>query len=110
MYVMIGAEPTSYVIPFLAATDRFVRIDGNMPFEPDRRLGRRAAALIAEFDGPLRSLVSTEAQGVARAVRPPERARLRRFGLDLVDGSCQSFQSKMDRFWTCELLKLPQQR
>jgi hypothetical protein len=103
LFVMTGSEPSTYIIPFLPAEHRFVRIGGNMPLEPDRRLGRRAATRIASFSGPIRSLNTRE-------IDPAERARLRRFGLEVVDETCQRFPSRMDTFVTCELVRRPDRR
>jgi hypothetical protein len=56
LYVMVGSEPMGYVVPALPQDARFVRIDGNMPLDPRKGLGRLVAAIIAEHHGPILEL------------------------------------------------------
>jgi hypothetical protein len=99
LYVMTGGEPTSYVIPYLPQTARFVRVSGNMPLEPVLPLGQRALRIIFEHEGPIRTL------SVGSAER--DREQLERFGLHLDQASCRSFSSRLDTFWTCGLARMP---
>ena len=63
LYVMMsGGAPTAYVIPSLSPSDRFIRLTGNMPLEPDTPLGRRAASI-------LRDLRRTDPELVCRTPR-----------------------------------------
>jgi hypothetical protein len=96
LYVMTGGYPTSYAILHLSPAHRFVRLGGNMPLEPGQPFGRRAAEIIAGFEGPVRTLSGMP-------IDEAERSRLRRFGLDLRPESCRTYRSRMDTFWTCEL-------
>lgn len=100
LYVMLGGQPISYAIPYLPRTDRFVRIAGNMPLEPQRHLGRRVAEIIRQHQGPIRTLSVVP-------IDDGNRARLRRFGLT-VQSECETFASHLDTFLTCDLERVPQ--
>jgi hypothetical protein len=103
LYVMMDdGQPTAYVIPFMSKADQFIRLTGNTPLEPEALLGRQALSIVAAHAGPIRSLSLS-------ALDDNGRAKLKRFGL--VPGSestCETFQSRLDRFITCELTKTPQ--
>jgi len=100
LYVMMGdGYPTAYVVPFLSPGDRFVRLTGNTPLEPDKSLGRWARATIESHNGPIRGLSASE-------ITADDLARLERFGLAPTgEASCEEFQSRLDRFVSCELTK-----
>jgi hypothetical protein len=100
LYVMLSDEPMSYAIPFMYRHDRFVRVEGNIPLEPETPLGRRAAEIIQQFPGPIRTLSVAPVDDDARAL-------LRRFGLT-VQTECQTFQSRLDTFVTCGLQRASQ--
>jgi hypothetical protein len=99
LYVMPGAEPTAYVIPYMATRDRFIRLKASIPVEPGTPIGQRALRMIYAHDGPIRSLT------VGVADQDPE--RLQRFGLSMQPETCRSFQSRIDTFWTCGLVRSP---
>jgi hypothetical protein len=57
LYVMPDSAASAYIVPFLPADSRFVRLDPNdSPVPPDRYLGPRILSLIQNHSGPLRIL------------------------------------------------------
>ena len=102
LYVMLTQEPMAYAIPFMPKQDRFVRLAGNMSLEPQTLLGRRAAEIIQQHPGPIRTLS-------VGPLSEDDRARLRRFGLT-EQNECQSFRSRLDTFLTCALQRVSQER
>jgi len=100
LYVMVGGgEPMGYVVPWLPRLDRFVRLTGNTPLEPDSPLGGRAQVAITSHAGPIRSLS-------VHPLSPDDRGRLGRFGLAPADeSSCVAFRTRMDRFIACKLTR-----
>ena len=99
LYIMTGGEPTSYVIPYLPDTARFVRVASNMPLEPVLPLGQRALRIVYQHEGPIRTLSVGAAEH--------DRERLLRFGLRIEPSTCRSFRSRLDTFWTCALTRMP---
>jgi hypothetical protein len=102
LYVMLSWEPMSYAIPFMPRQDRFVRLAGNMALEPQTRLGRRAAEIIQQYPGPIRTLS-------LGPLDEDDQARLLRFGLT-AQSECQTFRSRLDTFLTCGLQRISQGR
>jgi len=99
LYLMLSGEPISYAIPFMSPKDRFVRLDGNLPLEPQAPLGRRAVEIIARQTGPIRTLS-------IGSLSQDDRARLRRFGL-IARSECQTFRSRLDIFVSCGVERAP---
>ena len=99
LYVMTGGKPMAYLIPYMPQADRFVRLGGNMPLEPNMPLGQRALSLMQAHTGPIRSLCVVAGD--------QEVERLQRFGLRLQPDSCKTLQSLDYTFWTCALDRMP---
>jgi hypothetical protein len=101
LVVMLGGGPMGYVVPFLPASSRAVRlIDSTIPPDgTETELVGRAREIIAEHSGPMRSL-AMEPLGEAAA------KYLRRFGLVLDQSGCKQFRSAVDRFTTCPITRL----
>ncbi|MBI3934315.1 MAG: hypothetical protein HY316_06455 [Acidobacteria bacterium] len=99
LFVMLGGGPMGYVVPFLPATARTVRlINSTIPRDADTELVRRAGEIISQHRGPIRSL----------AVEPlgeDDFAYLRRFRLTLDQSECKKFESIMDQFTTCPITR-----
>jgi hypothetical protein len=97
LFVMIGDDPESYVVPFLPESDRAVRISGNFNLNRDTRLGRQAAELIANHKGPLRSLSKS-------TLGPYDLQQMSRYNLDIRDSGCVTFRSRVDEFTSCPMV------
>jgi hypothetical protein len=101
LFVMVGGEPTAYVVPFLPADAVVVRIDGNMRpgGVPGReRLSELVRQAIDDHEGPIFSL----------ALEPPspdQLARLDQFGLRTSAEPCVSFETRMDHIVSCPLTR-----
>ena len=102
LYVMLTQEPMAYAIPFMPKQDRFVRVAGNISLEPQMHLGRRAAGIIQQHPGPIRTLS-------VGPLSEDDRSRLRRFGLT-EQNECQTFRSRLDTFLTCGLQRVSRER
>src|ERR1019366_8467031 len=100
LFVMMGDSPASYVVPFLPASDRVVRISANFPLQKKVGLGFLAAemAIIDQYKGPIRSLT-------IGTVRSSDRFQLTRFGWDLHQPGCVTFRSRIDQFVSCPLVR-----
>jgi MFS family permease len=99
LYIMMSWRPMSYTIPFLPKEDRFIRLGGNMPLEPEMLLGQRALEIIRTHRGPIKTMT-------LERIEEPERARLSRFGLVVTDDSCSTFRSRLDNFLTCPVTRV----
>jgi len=97
LFVMIQGDPTSFVIPFLPPSDRFVRISGNMNIPPQTGLGQKIQSILREHKGPLRSLSSTEPMDTNSL------KMLDRHGLTFADGPCLPIPSKAMTVLSCPL-------
>ena len=87
----------SYVVPYLPASSRTVRlIPSAIPRDSETELSRRAAEILAHHAGPMRSLSIEPLQDA-------DFADLKRFGLVLVQQACRQFPSATDQFTTCPL-------
>ena len=100
LFIMMGDSPASYVVPFLPESDRVIRISGNFPLQPETGLGRMAMEIVNQRTGQMRSLTT----GTLSA---SDRFQLARFGLDLNETNCAMFQSRIDQFTSCPLVRRP---
>jgi hypothetical protein len=101
LFVMLGGEPTSYVVPFMPRSDIFVRVEGNMPISPDSGLGQRIVGKIAAHGGDIRTLALASHSLDASA------QRLASFGLTVDPADCRDIVSKIDTLRSCLLLRGP---
>jgi hypothetical protein len=99
LLVLLGGEPTSYVVAYLPESVRAVRlVDSTVPLDgTETALSRRAEDIISQHSGPLRTLSGGP-------LREPELAYLKRFGLAL-QSDCVEFRSDTDRLTTCALAR-----
>ena len=100
LFIMMGDSPASYVVPFLPASDRVVRISANFPLQMKSGLGLMVMEMITQHKGPIRSLTMG-------TVSSPDRFQLTRFGLDLNETACVTFRSRIDQFTSCPLVRRP---
>ena len=100
LFIMMGDSPASYVVPFLPASDRVVRISANFPLQMKSGLGLMVMEMITQHKGPIRSLTMG-------TVSSPDRFQLTRFGLDLNETNCVTFRSRIDQFTSCPLVRRP---
>ena len=100
LFVMMGDSPASYVVPFLPASDRVVRISANFPLQKKVGVGLLATEMeiMAQYKGPIRSLT-------IGTVRSFDRFQLTRFGWDLDETGCVTFRSRIDQFLSCPLVR-----
>ena len=112
LFLLLGDEPASYVIPFLPESGRAVRLSGNflVPSSPDSNrwsgdfllgestlLGRTAREAIREHNGPIRSLAMA-------SLGPGDALQLARFGLEVSEAGCETLRSRADEFTSCPLV------
>jgi hypothetical protein len=100
LFVMIGEDPTAYVIPYFPRDSRFVRVDsylGREALVPGTPVGDEIVAVIAAHEGPIYTLGKV---GPTLAS-----ARLADYGLTAVPGPCASIRSRLDRLFSCALEK-----
>jgi hypothetical protein len=97
LLILLGGEPTSFVIAYLPQTVRVVRlVDSTVPLDgAETALSRRAEEIISRHTGPIRTLA-------AEPLRDSDLAYLKRFGLTL-QPACVEFRSDTDRLTTCAL-------
>ena len=72
LFVMIGIDPMSYIIPSLPSDARFVRVDSYLAAEaldPARPLGQEISSIVAGHEGPIYSLGHTDAAPAAERLR-----------------------------------------
>lgn len=96
-YVLPGDTPLGFMIHEFPDDARFMRIGGTFPLTPDRGLGARAAAMIA--DAPRVMSLS------AVPLTPQEIAALGRFGLALAPGRCGRIATKVADVAACPLVR-----
>ena len=99
LFIMIGDAPIGYVVPFLPATSRVVRLNSNMPLRLDTELGHQAMEVITRHDGPIRSLG-------ASPLTARDRSQLSDFGLIMDQTKCEVFRSDADEFTVCPLIRM----
>jgi hypothetical protein len=99
LFVMLGAGPMGYIVPFLPSTSRTVRLSETNPAaEPETESFRHARAIISDHSGPIRSLA-------VEPLREIDYDHLNRFGLSLDLERCRQFRSDTDRFTTCPMTR-----
>lgn len=76
LYVMLTDHPYAYLVPSFARDATFIRLQGNMPFEPESPLGQRLRQVLHTHRGPIRVLAPER-------LGPAEAAAAARFGLRL---------------------------
>ncbi|HXH22936.1 MAG TPA: hypothetical protein VNN10_12990 [Dehalococcoidia bacterium] len=103
MFIMLGDEPTSYVIPFLPKDARFIRIESNLYVRPETKLFQLQRDAIAQHEGPIMTLGVRVPSGI------PSLQSLSRYGLRLSGGGTavdaeqvlsRSLQGNEDLTWT----------
>ncbi|WP_176086592.1 glycosyltransferase 87 family protein [Martelella sp. HB161492] len=99
LFVMLSGEPMAYVIPYLPATDRFVRFEGNLPISADDGLGKRIRDIVAAHDGPIMTLSPESFDEKSSS------AALATFGLKLADDGCFYIENNVERLKSCKLIK-----
>jgi Glycosyltransferase family 87 len=100
MMIMLSHEPLAYVVPFLPATTRFVRLEGNLVLVPGTGLHKMAQSAIALHHGSFATL----------APAYPSRAQadlMTRFGLVLAPAPCAVITTVMERLLSCPLTRSP---
>lgn len=104
LFVAIGGGPMSYLTAYLPASTTTVRFNDLTipPNGPETDLTRRAARMIANHTGPLRSLSSIPP---GMPLSDQDRAYLERFGLAQVETACTQFATDVTQFTTCPLLR-----
>jgi hypothetical protein len=100
LFVMLTGAPMSYVIPYLSETDRFVRIEGNMPIAPETGLGARVADNIAAHTGPIRTLSPADAPLEESA------GSLAAYGLIVDLSECVDIGTKAGLLQSCRLRRI----
>ncbi len=96
LFVMVGDEPMGYIVPFLPASTRTVRLDPSMLPGSETELVRRVREILSQHSGPIRSL----------AIAKPKQSdysQLRRFGLALDEAACVQFHSLIDQITSCKI-------
>ena len=94
LYVMLGGGPTSYVIPLLPRSARFVRINGNFIALPDSLIGKRMVSHIERHAGPIRTLEgTTPAEG--------DDDQLTRFGIAVDRSRCLPISTRLGGLRSC---------
>lgn len=96
LFVIVGGEPLSYVIPFLPDSVRAVRLSGVMIPDAETGMVHRAREVISQHTGPIRSLA-------ALPVTEADYLPLSRFGLAVDQGACVQFHSVADQFTSCRV-------
>jgi hypothetical protein len=97
LFVLLGGGPVSHIVPYLPESSVAVRLfPVTMPPDGETPLTRRAAEIITQHAGPMRSL-SLE------PLQPVDFDYLQQFRLVLDEPNCIEFPSDVDRFRTCEL-------
>ncbi|TPW28312.1 DUF2029 domain-containing protein [Martelella alba] len=99
LFVMLSGEPMAYVIPYLPATDRFVRFEGNLPISADDGLGQRIKEIVAAQDGPIMTLSPESFDEETSS------AALATFGLKKEGDDCLYIDSNAGRLKSCRLIK-----
>ena len=97
LFIMLSGEPTAYVIPYLPETDSFIRIEGNMPLDPDVALGKSAKSKIDAHQGEIRTLAPADFP------LDQSKQRLENFGLALRGEDCFYIDTKAGRLKSCPL-------
>jgi hypothetical protein len=87
LHVMLTGEPMGYVVPAFPASDKFVRIEGNMPLRPNTGLGEQVLDAIAHHS-KIRALFPR------KIPLDTSLASLHRFGLEAADGPCLDIPTK----------------
>ena len=100
LFVMLTGEPMAYVIPYLPTSDVFIRIEGNMPLDPDAGLGRTAQQKIHDHNGAIRTLAP------AGYLAEPSQKRLARFGFAVDVDDCLILPTKAGKLQSCRLTPL----
>jgi hypothetical protein len=101
LFVMLGGGPMACIVPYLPSSSRTVRlIDSTVPADgTETELSRRAAILLAQHHGAMRSLSIEPLQTV-------DFDYLKRFGLALSQDQCVQFRSATDQFTTCPITRV----
>lgn len=97
-----GGAPVSYVLTELPRDGRAVRLSGNMPLGETSGFWSRTRAVVAEHQGPVRTLTAGP-----RGPSGPERATVQRLGLEVDDQACDTFRSNFEPFVTCPVRARP---
>lgn len=94
LFLTIGMESNSFVIPFLAPSAGFINFSGGYALGPEGASGARISALIRRYAPNLRVLLPGRALYEDRDFREPHRSDvnelLARFNLQVVKDSCDS--------------------
>jgi len=98
LFVMVSGEPMSFVIPFFALSDAFIRIEGNMPLDPAVGLGHEAFLRIQSHKGPIGTL------GPVAALTETSLIHLKSFGLMPGDKACVEIGTKAGSLQSCPLI------
>lgn len=101
LLLLLGVEPTGYVVPYLPESVRGVRLLGSVVQQDgtETELSRRAEQIISRHSGPIRTLAS-------EPLKESDLAYFKRFGLAL-QGNCVEFRSDVDRFTSCPVTREP---
>ncbi len=99
LFVMLSGEPTAYVIPYLPASDSFVRIEGNMPLDPAVGLGEVALARIRAHKGVIRTLAPADYS------LEQSKQRLASFDLAIREEDCLFISTKVEKLRSCRLTR-----
>lgn len=93
LYLTMGIQSNSYVVPFLASGSGFVNFSGGYALGPAGRNGARVNALIERYAPKLRFLLSGDRLHADNDVREPHLSQvddaLGRFGLKVDSSDCE---------------------
>lgn len=98
-FVMLSGDPMAYVIPYLPASDVFVRIEGNMPITTTTGIGRAIAAKLMQHKGDIRTLTPLNYDTKGSVLH------LQKFGLRIESDDCLKIPTKMGVLITCRLVE-----
>jgi hypothetical protein len=90
LVLMVGDDPTAYVIPFFPPRVRFVRLEADLlPLARDAQLGDDIADVVATHHGSLRVLVGGHLGASARQA-------LAAYGVRALPERCRRIESRLD--------------
>ncbi len=100
LFVMLSDAPMAYVIPFLPASDVFVRIEGNLPVFQQTGLEQVINEKISNHRGPIWTLAPAGYNQNGSA------AILTQFGLRSGGGNCVEIVTKAGGMVSCQLARV----
>lgn len=99
-FVMLSGQGMSYLAPYLPASDRFIRFQGNMNFGPESGLGRNALEILSQHNGQIRTLSEVDFDDVLA------QQSLAAYGLQLHEDRCLTVSTNTDDLKSCLVTKV----